>query len=104
MEAHVETCPRCREELDRLRLTEAALFALRDEEIPQRIAFVSDKIFEPSPARRWMAGILGLRGAAGVRLGGHAFGRHPGFRADAPGSRTGRDGARTGGRRGRRDA
>ena len=59
VEAHVKTCPQCREELDRLRITEAALFSVRDEEIPQRIAFVSDKIFEPSPWRRWWASFWG---------------------------------------------
>src|SRR5215467_8256327 len=52
VEAHVKGCGSCREELERLRLTEAALLNLREEEIPQRIAFVSDKIFEPSPWRR----------------------------------------------------
>jgi anti-sigma factor RsiW len=57
VEAHVKSCPPCREELDRLRLTEAALFALREEEIPRRIAFVSDQVFEPSPWRRWWAGL-----------------------------------------------
>jgi len=55
VEAHVRNCQPCFEELDRLRVTEAALFALREEEIPQRIGFVSDKIFEPSPWRRWWA-------------------------------------------------
>ena len=40
LEVHIKTCPACCEELDRLRLTEAALFSLREEEIPQRIAFV----------------------------------------------------------------
>ena len=59
VEAHVKVCQSCREELDRLRITEAALFSLRDEEIPQRIAFVSDKIFEPSPWRRWWAAFWG---------------------------------------------
>ena len=59
VEAHVKTCPPCREELERLQLTEAALFSLRDEEIPQRIAFVSDPIFEPSPLRRWFSGFWG---------------------------------------------
>jgi len=59
VEAHVETCLACREELERLHLTGAALFALRDEEIPQRIAFVSDQIFEPSPLRRWFSGFWG---------------------------------------------
>jgi anti-sigma factor RsiW len=56
VEAHVKTCQGCREELDRLRATGTALLALREEEIPQRIAFVSDKIFEPSPLRRWWGG------------------------------------------------
>jgi anti-sigma factor RsiW len=59
VEAHVKTCSPCREELERLQLTEAALFSLRDEEIPQRIAFVSDRIFEPSPLRRWFSGFWG---------------------------------------------
>jgi anti-sigma factor RsiW len=48
VESHVKDCSACREELERLRLTQAALFSLRDEEIPQRIAFVSDPVFEPS--------------------------------------------------------
>src|SRR5579885_2961551 len=48
VEAHVKTCQRCREELERLNLTGTALMSLVDEEIPQRIAFVSDKVFEPS--------------------------------------------------------
>jgi anti-sigma factor RsiW len=65
VEAHVRICQPCREELERLRLTETALFTLRDEEIPQRIAFVSDKVFEPSPLRRWLAGFWG----SAARLG-----------------------------------
>jgi len=59
VEAHVKTCQPCREELERLGFTKAAMFSLQDEEIPQRIAFVSDKIFEPSPWRRWWAGFWG---------------------------------------------
>lgn len=59
VESHLKTCAGCREEVERLRTTELALFTLRDEEIPQRIAFVSDKIFEPSPARRWLAAFWG---------------------------------------------
>jgi hypothetical protein len=65
VEAHVKTCAPCREELDRLRITEAALLTLADEEIPLRIAFVSDKIFEPSPWRRWLAAFWN----SGARLG-----------------------------------
>jgi anti-sigma factor RsiW len=52
VDRHVKTCAGCREELDRLRITGVALASLPDEEIPQRIAFVSDKVFEPSLARR----------------------------------------------------
>jgi anti-sigma factor RsiW len=52
VDRHVKTCAGCREELDRLRITGVALASLRDEEIPQRIAFVSDKVFEPSLLRR----------------------------------------------------
>ena len=64
-EVHVKTCAHCREELDRLRGTETALLALPDEEIPQRIGFVSDPVFEASPFRRgWDA----LWGSA-ARLG-----------------------------------
>jgi anti-sigma factor RsiW len=59
VEAHVTHCLACREELERLQLTGVALFSLRDEEIPQRIAFVSDQIFEPSPLRRWFSGFWG---------------------------------------------
>jgi anti-sigma factor RsiW len=47
--AHLESCRECDEELDRLRLTAAALHSLGEEEPPRRIAFVSDKVFEP----RW---------------------------------------------------
>jgi hypothetical protein len=65
VEAHVNGCQVCREELDRLQLTGAALSSLRDEEMPQRIAFVSDKIFEPSPWRRGWAAFWG----SGARLG-----------------------------------
>jgi anti-sigma factor RsiW len=52
LEAHVHSCAHCNEDLERLRLTHSTLLALRDEEVPQRIGFVSDKVFEPSPARR----------------------------------------------------
>lgn len=45
--AHIESCESCREELERLRVTQTALLSLTGEEVPQRIAFVSDKIFEP---------------------------------------------------------
>ena len=52
--AHVRSCPDCREEMERLQLTQMALGALREEEPPRRIAFVSDKIFEPRWWQRWL--------------------------------------------------
>jgi anti-sigma factor RsiW len=56
VERHLPACARCRGELEALRHTRAALLALADEEIPQRIGFVSDKVFEPSGWRRaWAA-------------------------------------------------
>ncbi len=57
METHLTGCSGCRAELDQLRLTTTALRTLPDREIPQRIAFVSDRVFEPSAWRRfWNSG------------------------------------------------
>ena len=64
-EVHVKTCAQCREELDRLRGTETALLALPDEEIPQRIGFVSDAVFQPSAFRRGWGALWG----SAARLG-----------------------------------
>jgi hypothetical protein len=58
-EVHVKTCAHCREELDCLRGTETALLTLPDEEIPQRIGFVSDAVFQPSAFRRGWAALWG---------------------------------------------
>src|ERR1017187_6382273 len=52
IEAHAADCGACRDEIARLQLTRSALMALRDEEPPRRIAFVSDKVFEPRWYRR----------------------------------------------------
>src|SRR5580765_671810 len=48
-ESHVAACADCRDELAGLRVTLDAMATLREEELPRRIAFVSDKVFEP----RW---------------------------------------------------
>jgi hypothetical protein len=53
MEQHIAGCPDCAGELDQLRVTTAALRSLPDCEIPRRIAFVSDKVFSPSPVARF---------------------------------------------------
>ena len=65
VEEHVQNCPACREELDRLRLTQTALMSLGEEEMPRRIAVVSDPVFEAAPWRRVWAGFWG----SGPRLG-----------------------------------
>ena len=77
--AHVATCESCREELDRLRAIQTALLSLGEEEIPQRIAFVSDKIFEPRWWQRmWVSGpVMGFASAAliAIAIFVHAFTR-----------------------------
>jgi anti-sigma factor RsiW len=52
--AHVAACEECRRELAARQVTLRSLAALPDEEMPRRIAFVSDKVFEP----RWWQRIL----------------------------------------------
>ena len=52
VESYLDASQDAREELERLKFTHAALVSIPDEEIPRRVAFVSDKIFEPSPAKR----------------------------------------------------
>lgn len=49
---HLAGCPDCASELEGLRHLRFALESIPDQEPPQRIGFVSDKIFEPSKARR----------------------------------------------------
>jgi anti-sigma factor RsiW len=70
-------CPACREELATLRVTLDALSTLREEEVPRRIAFVSDKVFEP----RWWQSFLRPSFAAGAVIAAailiHAFVRPP---------------------------
>lgn len=55
VERHIKGCRACGTELDRLKTTQAALMTVPDEEIPRRIGFVSDRVFEPSQVRRWWA-------------------------------------------------
>jgi anti-sigma factor RsiW len=66
VEAHVASCARCRDELATLNATRAALLSVPDEEPPRRIAFVSDKVFEPRWWQRlWTSGPqLGFAAAA----------------------------------------
>ncbi|HEV8415145.1 MAG TPA: hypothetical protein VGQ49_16240 [Bryobacteraceae bacterium] len=61
-EAHLATCSICHEEVATLRLTLNTLSTLREEEMPRRIAFVSDKVFEP----RWWQRVFSPTFAAGA--------------------------------------
>jgi hypothetical protein len=56
IQEHLAVCGECALELDRLRVTMASLRILPDCEIPQRIGFVSDKVFEPSAVSRFLSG------------------------------------------------
>ena len=79
VEKHLSACTSCREELERLDSTQAALRLLADEDPRQRIAFVSDKVFEP----RWWQTIwrsgpaMGFASAAllAIALFVHAYAR-----------------------------
>ena len=64
-ESHVRACGRCREELQGLQSTRETLLVLREEEIPQRVAFVSDRVYEPSAWKRYWAAFW----SSGPRLG-----------------------------------
>ncbi len=79
VEKHLGACAGCREELERLDSTRAALASLADEEPPQRIAFVSDKVFEPRWWRAiWHSGpAMGLASAAllAIAIFMHAYAR-----------------------------
>jgi len=62
---HMKTCAGCREELEAMQSTQAVLLSVPDEEIPQRIGFVSDRVYEPSAVRRWWGALWN----SGPRLG-----------------------------------
>ena len=72
-ELHAVSCDACQEELAGVRVTLDALSTLREEEVPRRIAFVSDKVFEP----RWWQRIWSPSFAAGCVVAAailvHAF-------------------------------
>ncbi|MEZ5401727.1 MAG: zf-HC2 domain-containing protein [Bryobacteraceae bacterium] len=60
-EEHLPACPACQEEWARMESTLAVLRAAPEEEMPRRISFVSDKVFEP----RWWQRLLGNGPALG---------------------------------------
>jgi anti-sigma factor RsiW len=74
-EAHAATCASCREELATLRLTLDAMATLRDEEMPRRIAFVSDKVFEPKWYQRLWSPTFAGASVVAVAILIHGFAR-----------------------------
>ena len=48
VEQYLKTSGKARDELEQLKTAQSALLSVPDEEVPRRIAFVSDKVFEPS--------------------------------------------------------
>lgn len=79
--AHLEADPAARAELSRLEATQAMLGFLQEEELPRRIAFVSDKVFEPTWWQRFFASgaQLGFASAAMLALAivGHGWMSRP---------------------------
>ena len=64
-EAHGASCNFCQDELAVLRVILDALATLPEEELPRRIAFVSDKVFEPTWWQKWSQTFLRPTFAAG---------------------------------------
>lgn len=54
VEAALASNDALREEYARLQMTQTALMSVREEEMPRRIAFVSDKVFEPKWWQGWL--------------------------------------------------
>ena len=71
VDGHIASCEVCRTEVSRMDVTRVAMMTLPMEEPPRRIAFVSDKVFEPTPWQRfWRSGpVVGFASAAMVTAG-----------------------------------
>lgn len=87
-ESHVAACTDCQDELAGLRVTLDAMATLREEELPRRIAFVSDKVFEPRWYEKLTQSFLRPSFAAAAVIAGailvHAFVRPVSAPASAP--------------------
>jgi anti-sigma factor RsiW len=70
VERHLQACTACHEEVVALNVTRSTLLCLGEEEPVRRIAFVSDKVFEPRWWQRWLASgpQLGFASAAMLAL------------------------------------
>ena len=87
-ESHVAACADCQDELAGLRVTLDAMATLREEELPRRIAFVSDKVFEPRWYEKLTQAFLRPSFAAAALIAAailvHAFVRPVGAPTNAP--------------------
>lgn len=70
MEEHLNTCAACSHEVESLTLTTTALRRLPVREMPRRISFVSDPVFEPNWWQRFWSSTprLGFASAAMLSL------------------------------------
>jgi anti-sigma factor RsiW len=88
MEDHLKSCAACSQEVQSLSLTMTALRRLPVREIPRRISFVSDPVFEPNWWQRFWSSAprLGFASAAMLSLAilVHAFVPRPAQPAPAP--------------------
>lgn len=84
-EAHLNASSEAREEASRLSATLAALQMLPQEEIPRRIAFVSDPVFQPSWWQRFWQSTPQL-GFASAMVLAVAIGAHGWLTRPAPAS------------------
>lgn len=89
---HAVECEGCSDELAGLRLTRDALLSVRDEEVPRRIAFVSDKVFEATWWQKlWASGPRAGFAAAAMLAGAivvHGFAVKNSVSPAAPGVAT----------------
>jgi hypothetical protein len=84
-ESHVAACTDCQDELAGLRVTLDAMATLREEELPRRIAFVSDKVFEPRWYERlFLRPSFAASAVIAVAILVHAFVRPIGAPSNAP--------------------
>ncbi|MEO5923499.1 MAG: hypothetical protein ABIR70_06705 [Bryobacteraceae bacterium] len=70
--AHLPTCGDCREELVGVQGTLSSLAALRDEEMPRRISFVSETAPQPAWWQRWNP-MLASASLVAAAIVAHAF-------------------------------
>jgi len=84
-ESHVAACADCQDELAGLRVTLDAMATLREEELPRRIAFISDKVFEPHWYEKlFLRPSFAAAGLIAAAILVHAFVRPVGTPANAP--------------------